>query len=55
MPGQLPTSSSKVEGSLSQALEAHTHAGTMLMENNTFFDGISFDPDRLPEYIASQK
>jgi NitT/TauT family transport system ATP-binding protein len=55
MPGQLPTSSSKVEGSLSQSLEAHTHAGTMLMENNTFFDGISFDPDRLPEYIAAQK
>ena len=55
LPGQLPTSSSKVEGSLSRALEAHTQAGTMLLENNTFFDGISFDPDRLPDYIASQK
>lgn len=51
----LPTSSSKVEGSVSKALEAHTRAGTMTMENNTFFDGVSFDPDRLAEYIASQK
>lgn len=51
----MPTSSSKVEGSVSDALEAHTQAGTMLMENNTFFDGKSFDPDRLAEYIASQK
>lgn len=51
----MPTSSSKVEGSVSDALEAHTQAGTMLLENNTFFDGKSFDPDRLAEYIASQK
>ena len=54
-PDQLPTSSSKVEGSVSGALEAHTHTGTMILENNTFFDGISFDPDRLADYIASQK
>jgi two-component system, oxyanion-binding sensor len=51
----LPTSSSKVEGSVSAPLEAHTHGGTMMMENNRFFDGKSFDPDRLAEYIASQK
>lgn len=51
----LPTSSSKVEGSLSEALEAPTHAGTMVLENNSFFDGTSFDPDRLEDYIASQK
>lgn len=51
----IPTSSSKVEGSVSAPLEAHTHGGTMMMENNSFFDGKSFDPDRLEEYIASQK
>jgi two-component system, oxyanion-binding sensor len=51
----LPTSSSKVEGSVSAPLEAHTHGGTMILENNRFFDGKNFDPDRLAEYIASQK
>jgi two-component system, oxyanion-binding sensor len=51
----IPTSSSKVEGSVSAPLEAHTHGGTMMMENNSFFDDKSFDPDRLAEYIASQK
>lgn len=51
----IPTSSSKVEGSVSAPLVAHTHGGTMLMENNSFFDAKSFDPDRLAEYIASQK
>lgn len=51
----LPTSSSKVEGSVSKPLEARTHAGTMILENNSFFDGKSFDPDRLAQYIASQK
>ncbi|MGB3471064.1 MAG: ABC transporter substrate-binding protein [Erythrobacter sp.] len=51
----LPTASSKVEGSVSEALEATVHNGTILLENNTFFDGKSFDPDRLQEYIAQQK
>ncbi|MEO0870613.1 MAG: CmpA/NrtA family ABC transporter substrate-binding protein [Pseudomonadota bacterium] len=51
----LPTSSSKVEGSVSEALHASTQNGTILMENNTFFDGKSFDPDALEAYIAAQK
>ncbi|MEM7701144.1 MAG: CmpA/NrtA family ABC transporter substrate-binding protein [Pseudomonadota bacterium] len=51
----LPTSSSKVEGSVSEALHASTHNGTILLENNTFFDGKSFDPDALEAYIAAQK
>lgn len=51
----LPTSSSKVEGSVSEPLEATVHGGTILLENNTFFDGRSFDPDMLESYIASQK
>jgi len=51
----LPTSSSKVEGSVSEALLASTQNGTILLENNTFFDGKSFDPDTLEAYIAAQK
>ncbi|MEO1729721.1 MAG: ABC transporter substrate-binding protein [Pseudomonadota bacterium] len=51
----LPTASSKVEGSVSEALHASTQHGTILLENNTFFDGRSFDPDRLADYIAAQK
>lgn len=51
----LPTASSKVEGSVSQPLEASTQNGTILLENNTFFDGFSFDPDHLESYIAAQK
>jgi len=51
----LPTSSSKVEGSVSEALHAFTQNGTILLENNTFFDGKSFDPDTLEAYIAAQK
>ncbi|MDY7097706.1 MAG: ABC transporter substrate-binding protein [Pseudomonadota bacterium] len=51
----LPTSSSKVEGSVAQALHAATQTGTILLEKNTFFDGQSFDPDHLEDYIAAQK
>ncbi|MEM6857515.1 MAG: CmpA/NrtA family ABC transporter substrate-binding protein [Pseudomonadota bacterium] len=51
----LPTASSKVEGSVSEALHASTQHGTILLENNTFFDGASFDPDKLEAYIAAQK
>ncbi|MEO1488559.1 MAG: nitrate transporter, partial [Pseudomonadota bacterium] len=51
----LPTASSKVEGSVSEALQASTQDGTILLENNTFFDGQSFDPDMLETYIAAQK
>ena len=51
----LPTASSKVEGSVSEALHASTQNGTILLENNTFFDGKSFDPDALEAYIAAQK
>ena len=51
----LPTASSKVEGSVSQALYASTQYGSILLENNTFFDGKSFDPDALEAYITAQK
>lgn len=51
----LPTANSKVEGSVSEALEASVQGGAILLENNTFFDGESFDPDLLESYINSQK
>ena len=51
----LPTASSKVEGSVSEALHASIQNGTILLENNTFFDGKSFDPDKIEDYVASQR
>ncbi|MEM1050520.1 MAG: ABC transporter substrate-binding protein [Pseudomonadota bacterium] len=51
----LPTANSKVEGSVSETLEASVKGGTILLENNTFFDGLSFDPDMLERYIEGQK
>lgn len=51
----LPGASSKVEGSLSTPLAATAQQGSMMLESNSFFDGESFDPDRLVEYIAAQK
>lgn len=51
----IPTANSKVEGSVSEALQASVQSGTILLENNTFFDGKSFDPDLLEAYIAAQK
>jgi len=51
----LPSASSKVEGSVSTPLAASAQAGSITMENNTFFDRKSFDPDRLEDYIAAQK
>ncbi len=51
----LPNASSKVEGSLSTPISASAQQGSITLENNTFFDGQSFDPDRLEAYIAAQK
>ena len=49
----LPGASSKVEGSLAQTTAVTAQQGAMTMENNTFFDGRSFDPDDIECYIAS--
>jgi len=51
----LPGASSKVEGSLSTPLTATAQQGSIILESNEFFDSESFDPDRLEQYIASQK
>ena len=49
----LPGASSKVEGSLARATAVTAQQGAMVMENNSFFDGRSFDPDDIEGYLAS--
>lgn len=49
----LPGASSKVEGSLSQATAVSAQQGAMVMEENSFFDGRSFDPDDLQGYLRT--
>ena len=49
----LPGASSKVEGSLGQTTAVSAQQGTMVLEQNSFFDGRSFDPDDLPGYLGS--
>ncbi len=49
----LPGASSKVEGSLSAQTSVGTQQGTITLQNNSFFDGRSFDPNDLQGYLAS--
>ena len=49
----LPGASAKVEGSLSRTTAVGAQQGSMVLEPNRFFDGRTFDPDRLPEYLAT--
>jgi two-component system, oxyanion-binding sensor len=49
----LPGASSKVEGSLAAPTAVTTQQGAMILADNTFFDGRSFDPDDLEGYLAS--
>nr|WP_166180306.1 ABC transporter substrate-binding protein [Altererythrobacter segetis] len=49
----LPGASSKVEGSLDRTTAVTAQQGTIVLEQNSFFDGRSFDPDDLPGYLAS--
>ncbi|MCP5380419.1 MAG: ABC transporter substrate-binding protein [Novosphingobium sp.] len=48
----LPSASSKVEGSLDSPLAVTTQSGDMTLGKNTFFDGMSFDPDDMQTYLA---
>jgi len=48
----LPGASSKVEGSLAGPLAVGTQQGYITMENNSFFDGQSFDPADFAGYLA---
>ena len=47
----LPGANSKVEGSLARPTAVGTQAGGMTLGENTFFDGVSFDPDDMPGYL----
>jgi NitT/TauT family transport system ATP-binding protein len=49
----LPGASSKVEGSLARPTAVTAQQGAMVLANNSFFDGKSFDPDDVEGYIAS--
>jgi NitT/TauT family transport system ATP-binding protein len=48
----LPGASSKVEGSLQEATAVSAQQGRMVLGQNQFFDGRSFDPDDLEGYLA---
>lgn len=50
----LPGASSKVEGSLTGLTAVSTQQGAITMENNSFFDGKTFDPHELKAYLDSQ-
>ncbi|SFF86707.1 NitT/TauT family transport system ATP-binding protein [Novosphingobium sp. CF614] len=48
----LPGASSKVEGSLASRTVVGTQQGSIMLENNVFFDGMVFDPHDIEGYIA---
>ncbi|MFV0644064.1 MAG: CmpA/NrtA family ABC transporter substrate-binding protein [Sphingomonadaceae bacterium] len=47
----LPGASSKVEGSLDQLLQVSTQQGNITLSPNRFFDGKTFDPDHVQDYL----
>jgi two-component system, oxyanion-binding sensor len=49
----LPGANSKVEGALANATAVGTLQGTLTLGPDGFFDGQTFDPDNLEDYIAS--
>lgn len=48
----LPGASSKVEGSLERPTAVGAQAGNIILGENSFFDGSSFDPDDIPGYLS---
>lgn len=50
----LPGASSKVEGSLVGPTSVGMQQGVITLQNNSFFDGATFDPANLAAYIESQ-
>lgn len=49
----LPGASSKVEGSVLRPTAVGAQSGSIILGDNTFFDGPSFDPDHIEAYLAS--
>lgn len=48
----LPGASSKVEGSLKQLTSVGTQQGDIVLDNNKFFDEVTFDPDHMDTYLS---
>ncbi|KZY94116.1 MULTISPECIES: CmpA/NrtA family ABC transporter substrate-binding protein [unclassified Erythrobacter] len=49
----LPGANSKVEGSLDRMIPVTTEQGEMVLSDNRFFDGHTFDPDRPRDYLSA--
>lgn len=50
----IPTSSAKVEGALTRAMNVGATGGNLILGPDGFFDGKIFDPDEADAYIAAQ-
>ncbi|MBD8067164.1 ABC transporter substrate-binding protein [Devosia sp. PTR5] len=50
----VPGGSSKIEGALTEATAVGAQDGHLTLGPDGFFDGMSFDPDRLDAYIVQQ-
>ena len=53
MDSPLPGASSKVEGGIASPLGVSSQQGRLVMSPDKFFDGKTFDPERLETYLAS--
>ncbi len=51
----LPSANSKVEGALSDVREAGSTVGKLRLGPDAFFDGHTFDPDQIGDYLAHTK
>ncbi|MFZ1988824.1 MAG: CmpA/NrtA family ABC transporter substrate-binding protein [Alphaproteobacteria bacterium] len=51
----LPAANAKVEGALQEPTPVGSAGASLTLGPDGFFDGALFDPDRLDDYIASQK
>lgn len=49
----LPGANSKVEGSVTQLMQVGAQQGSITLSENKFFDGRTFDPEHVKEYLAS--
>ena len=49
----LPSSSSKLEGAITDALGVGAAQGRLILGSDTFFDRRAFDPEDIPGYLAS--
>jgi two-component system, oxyanion-binding sensor len=51
----MPSANAKVEGALTAQTPVGSPTGRLVLGPDGFFDGRIFDPDRLDEYLASQR